>query len=455
MFLKKLLKIICLWVLLICVVPLQGQLVSGPMIGYVEYRTAKIWCESKPEAEIQLFYWPSDSIKSRNKAFRKVQNKLGFQTITFDLVGLEPGIKYQYEILDQRKKIIPGSFGTFSTQILWNWRMPAPDFSFLAGSCYYANETVYDRPGKPYGAESSIFQSMAQEDSYFMLWLGDNYYTREVDYYSKWGLWDRASHSRANPKLQTLLKKMGHVGTWDDHDFGPNNEGVAFPLREESREVFTNYFPNPSAGYLGEGIYTKMVYYDVDLFLLDNRTWRSSDSMKDSIGGKPNPDKKMLGTQQMEWLKNALLNSYQPFKVIVNGSQSLNQHSNKDCWMHYPVEINELLEFIQVHQIRGVIFLSGDKHNSEIIKLDRAGTYPLYDITLSSLTAGSSKLNAAELANPQRVNQILFEENNYGKISISGPSKNRIFKVEIKDANGMTKKEWSISENDLTNFPKK
>ncbi|MBK9271448.1 MAG: alkaline phosphatase family protein [Saprospiraceae bacterium] len=450
MVLKMLRGIILCGFILVHTGAIRAQIISGPMLGYVEHRTAKIWLETKPGSDVQLWFWPSDQTKQRNRAYRTTHSRLGFETLTFDLVGLEPGLKYEYEILDQKKKPIPGGSGIFNTQILWKWRVPAPDFSFLAGSCYYANETAYDRPGKPYGAESNIFQSMANEDSYFLLWLGDNYYTREADYYSEWGLWDRASHSRANPKLQPLLKKMGHVGIWDDHDFGPNNSGISFSFREHSRQVFKNYFPNPTAGYKDEGIYTQLSYYDLDFFLLDNRYWRSSDSMQDSIDGKPNPDKKMLGKQQMEWLKNGLLNSYQPFKLIVNGSQSLNQNSNNDCWMHFPAEINELLEFIKFNDIRGVIFLSGDKHNSEVIKLDRENNYPLYELTLSALTSGPHKLNDLERANPQRVQQILFEENNYGRISISGPAKNRMLKLEIKDVSGKTQKEWSVSETELS-----
>jgi alkaline phosphatase D len=37
--------------------------------------------------------------------------------------------------------------------------------------------------------------------------------------------------------------------------------------------------------------------------------------------------------------------------------------------------------------IEGVIFLDGDRHHSEITKLEREGTYPLYDFTISSFTA--------------------------------------------------------------------
>ena len=48
----------------------------------------------------------------------------------------------------------------------------APEFSFLAGACSYFNEPIYDRPGKPYGSDSSIFETMAKEKAAFMLWLG-------------------------------------------------------------------------------------------------------------------------------------------------------------------------------------------------------------------------------------------------------------------------------------------
>jgi hypothetical protein len=34
---------------------------------------------------------------------------------------------------------------------------------------------------------------------------------------------------------------------------------------------------------------------DADIFLTDDRWWRSADQMKDSINGKPNPEKRMLG----------------------------------------------------------------------------------------------------------------------------------------------------------------
>jgi hypothetical protein len=100
--------------------------------------------------------------------------------------------------------------GNFKTQELWQWRKDPPKFSFLTGSCTYINNPEFDRPGKPYGQDSTIFETMAKEKSDFMLWLGDNWYTREIDYYSEWGLFNRPSSDRRKPFYTNLFKAMPH-----------------------------------------------------------------------------------------------------------------------------------------------------------------------------------------------------------------------------------------------------
>ena len=135
---------------------------------------------------------------------------------------------------------------------------------------------------------------------------------------------------------------------------------------------------------------------DADIFLTDNRWWRSADLLPDSVNGKPNPEKKMLGDQQMEWLKNSLLYSTATFKIIVVGSQVLNPVSPFDKWRDFPSEYQELMDFLTEQKINGVLFLTGDRHHSEIIKVERPGTYPLYDITVSPLISGTHVFGAAK-----------------------------------------------------------
>ena len=217
--------------------PKTNDIISGPMLGQVELRTASIWLQVSSEiTSAELNYWKQGHPE---RTWQKIYDgTLGkeFNPIRFDIGGLDINNTYEYQFVLNQKKYSPG--GTFRTKDLWQWRKPAPDFSFITGSCAYFNDPVYDRPGKPYGGDSIIFESMAKDSAAFALWLGDNWYTREVDLLSPWGLWYRASRDRAQPVLRNLLKNMPQYAIWDDHDFGPDNSGSSYGLKDVSREIF-------------------------------------------------------------------------------------------------------------------------------------------------------------------------------------------------------------------------
>lgn len=429
----------------------QQLIQAGPMTGHTEFRTAKIWIEVAPEAsDVSITFHPKNA--PDNKKRISYHGELGnvYNPITFDLYGLEPGTIYEYTIKASDKHNAEEQKGSFATQELWIYHKPAPDFSFLAGSCSYFNDPKYDRPGKPYGGDSSIFITMAATKADFMLWLGDNWYTRPVDYHSKWGLWSRAHSVRSQPVLQKFLKAMPHYAIWDDHDFGPNNFGESYVYKADSRDVFKHYWANPSYGMNGKGIYTQFAYNDVAFFLLDDRTWRSSDDMKDSINGVPNIEKTMLGKAQMRWLKDALLQSkYASFKVIAIGSQILNTYSPFDCFYHYPAEHKELLDFIADNKIEGVIFFSGDRHHSEILKMERPGHYTLYEVTTSPLTSRLYNASDAEQGIPIVIKRT-EGKHNFSKVTVSGPAKKRTLSVTYYDKDGNTLESWSVNEQELS-----
>jgi len=430
------------------------------MLGHVDFRTATIWLEFKEkDVQAQLRCWPkSGSNKSPIIAIANppAVPDAPFVSHTYTFVGLEPNTQYEYIVDIPAKKgemkIMQAIVGEFTTSELWQYRKPAPDFTFLTGSCAYFNQSQYDRPGKPYGNDSAIFEVMAQTPASFMLWLGDNWYTREVDFYSDWGLYYRASLTRSLPILQNFWKAMPHYAIWDDHDYGWNDADKSYPLKETSRKVFMNAWTNPSYGEDKEGTYTKITKNDVDFFMLDDRWFRSADEMADSVNGKPNVDKLMWGKKQMEWLKNSLLisngNVNISFRIIATGSQVLNPVSPYDCAAHYPAELEELKAFIKENKINGVLFLDGDRHHSEVIQVKQAGSYPLYDVTASPLTSGSNKFGGPEKNNPYRV-MGLEDTQNFSKVTVSGGKKNRMLKIEFISPKGAKLAEWSVNEKEL------
>ncbi len=442
--------------LFLITVAVDAQVVSGPMLGPVEYRDAKVWIEvAQSVKSVSVQFKRKGDTKTKTIVYK---GQLGneFNPLQITLGGLEFNTTYEYQFILDGK--LSSAKGQFTTKDLWPYRKPVPEFSFLTGSCAYFNEPAYDRvytdlirldrTAAPYGKDSSIFETMAKEKSAFMLWLGDSWYTREVDYYSEWGLWYRAHHDRAQPVLQNFLKAMPHFAIWDDHDYGPNDIGKSYILKDASRRVFSNYFCNTSYGENGQGIYSMITYGDVEVFMTDDRWWRSEDRIKDSVDGKPNPEKRMLGKEQMDWLKNSLLHSLATFKIVAVGSQVLNPVSPFDKWWDFPAEYDELMHFIKDYKIRGVVFLTGDRHHSEIIKVDRPGHYPLYDVTVSALTSNGYPFSAVEKNNPYRV--IGFDQKqNYARFSFSGKLGERKMTVQYLGVKGETLGEWSVNEKDL------
>jgi len=445
------------WILFCCfcllISRVDGQLTSGPMLGPVELRDAKVWIAVANAGDVSVLKLHKAG-ETAEKTFLPVKTStFEFNTCVFNIVGLEPGTSYEYtiEVTDRKAKVYRRT-GKLTTKTLFQWRNPAPDFSFITGSCAYFNEPQYDRPGKPYGLDSSIFETMAKEKSAFMLWLGDNWYTREVDFSSQWGLWYRANRERSMPVLQPLLSSMGHVAIWDDHDYGPNDYGKSYFLKNTSREIFSSFWLNPSCGDGRDGIYSRYQYNDVDFFLMDDRWWRDFENLPDSVNGLPNPNKKMFGRQQLDWLKEELRyskgNPFISFRVIAIGSQVLNPVSPFDKLLRFPVEYYELIHFIRDEKIDGVLFFSGDRHHSEVIRVQPEGMYPLYDITCSPLSSGTHKFGGKEADNPYRV-FALDELQNFGRISVSGERSKRKMQVEFVGKKGEPLGSWLVSEQEL------
>ncbi len=422
----------------------QSILQSGPMVGYSTMKEVCLWVQTKTPAKVKIVYWNTNNVKQRHSSkeiFTKEEDAFTAKLIANQL---EPGQKYNYEIFINGKKVERQYELKFQTQKLWQWREDPPEFNFAAGSCLYVNEEKYDRPGKPYGSEYQILKSIYDKQPDFMVWLGDNWYYREPDWDSWTGITNRITHTRSLPELQPILGSMHNYSIWDDHDYGPNDNDRGFWNKDKTLKAFKLFIPNPSFGINDKpGITTFFQWGDVDFFLMDDRYYRTPNYRKtDSYRG-------ILGHEQIKWLIDNLVKSRAPFKIVVIGGQVLNPY--KQDWLEnysiFQQEKENLLSLIHEEGIEGVIFLTGDRHHSELTKLNREGTYPLYDFTISSLTAGVSL--GKEEPNTLRVPGTLSDQHNFAIFNISGPRKNRTLKCTDYDTNGRIIWEYSINENEL------
>ncbi len=431
------------------------SLIAGPMLGYVEHREAMVWVEvASHVGYVYLEYFPIDTPDLRRTVYfeNNYTDSGNSQTILFKLTELKINSEYEYELYVDNEKMKLPYVTRFKTRPVWEYNTDAPQLTFLFGSCSYINDSIYDRPGEPYGKEVTIFETMAEQNADFMLWLGDNVYHRPADYSSGSGMSYRYRHTRSLPELQPLLAKMSHYAVWDDHDYGSNDADKTFALKQESLKLFKSYWANKSYGEEDNpGIYSKFTMADAEFYLMDDRYHRSPN-------GYPvnHTDKEFLGKQQLQWLKESLLSSDKNinFRFIAVGNQVLNPVNDFECYRNFQNEWQELMDFIVQHRIEGVIFLSGDRHFSEINFFQPGKEfYRLYDVTSSPLSsrAFTGLPEVAEYNNPARIDSTLLMEQNFIKTSITGSflKNDRTVTFQAYDAKGTVRWTKSFHENDL------
>ena len=255
----------------------QNDLIqSGPMVGYAEMLEAQVWVQCTQEATVQLAYWKTSTPADKHYSEPTTTQKKHAFTAHLLADEVEPGAKYSYQILVNGAATSFSYPLEFSTPPLWQWREDPPNFSIALGSCTYINEPEYDRPGKPYGGDYEIFESIHAKDPDLMIWLGDNTYLREVDWYSRTGIFHRHTHTRSTPEMQALLASRSHYAIWDDHDYGPNNSDRSFSRKALTKEAFSLFWANPSYGVSDWGGVTSFFEWgDAEFFLLDNRSFRT------------------------------------------------------------------------------------------------------------------------------------------------------------------------------------
>lgn len=435
-------KTILLLLISFLIVSLQAQqskdlLKSGPMVGYADMQEVMLWVQTRQSEDVYISYSPIDSTD-------KVYYTDTVKTDAHDAFcahlladKVEPGIKYIYKLFIGGKELSRSYDFRFQTPPLWQYRTDPPEMNIALGSCTYINEPQYDRPGKPYGGEYQIFEAIHKMSPDMMLWLGDNTYLREPDWGTRSGIFHRYSHSRDVKEMQPLLASTSNYAIWDDHDYGPNDSDRSFIHSDFAMDAFKAFWANPSYGMNGEeAAITAFSWGDADFFMLDNRSFRTPN--RRDMGD----DNTVLGKEQLEWIIDALCSSRAKFKFVCIGGQVLNSVARFENYINLASEERRyLLDEIVKAKLRNVIFLTGDRHHSELSKYEQDGVV-IYDFTVSPLTSGSH--DASDEPNTYRVEGSHVGIRNFGMMNISGPRRERVLKMSLYDNTGKQLWDYTI-----------
>ena len=354
--------------------PAAPEGTAGPLVGTVTPTSASIWFFASPGAKCEIFASP-DAAKVFNTPlkFTPINKPVGkvvgiLQTAT--LTDLNPDTFYHYgvKVDGETAGTLQGSFRT----------PPQPGtphkFRMVLTSCM--------KFGQPQGS----WNLLRAENPHLHLTVGDTHYADTTDPAEQWG---HHLRYRRVPEFAAVIRNIPTYAMWDDHDYGPNDSDKTARGKEQSLAGWKQFWSNPSAGTAATpGAFFKFSWGEVDFFVVDGRYHRSPDKAPDDA------KKRMLGDAQFNWLLEGLRASRAKFKIIASGSTL--DHSKGDGWRIYTFSRHRLFDAVKTNRINGVVYMSGDIHNSLVWQhpeSTRVG-YPLVEV-ISSGIANSGNLSFA------------------------------------------------------------
>lgn len=347
----------------------QAPAPLGPTVGHVGPEEATLWLHAPGVRQVSLRITSSgDKSETRRARFEEIGR--GFGVVRLPKLSPETAYRVQLEST-QGATPVELRFSTPPQPRRWG------KVRFAVGSCMRF-------------PEQPVWKVVAKEAPDFLVLLGDTvYYSRRqgggADWDSVETMLERQLRGRRVPGLLPVMRSMPVYSVWDDHDYGPNDSNMSFPLRSESRLVHRYLWAgNPGFGENEQGVYFGFRRGPLEFFLLDGR------SFKTAYKGIPKPQREVFGRRQLEWLKRGLLASDAPLKVIGSGVQALFGYAPAEGWHEARAERESFMTWLREHpEVGPVLFLSGDIHVSELYQKELAPGRNLWELTSSGLAANA------------------------------------------------------------------
>jgi alkaline phosphatase D len=302
-----------------------------------------------------------------------------------------------------------------------------------------------------------ILDALVAREPDLFLYIGDNVYGDVWSFSPDMEeLFEAYSALSDQDDFQRLAATLPMMATWDDHDYGLNDAGGSFYGKFGSEAIFETYWgmqEHPVAER--DGIYYSQVFgpvgQRVQIIMLDTRFFRSeltrspnrnAPGMERYIPSDA-PDQEMLGPQQWAWLE-AELQVPADLRLLVSSVQVLADAHGWEAWKQLPLEQTRLYEVLDASGAQGVILVSGDRHLSALYRQDGLVSFPLYEITASSLNL-SNRDESDEMSSNQL--GAAYSKENFGEIGIDW--EDRKVRLSVHDLTGNAVREQTIGFDEI------
>jgi alkaline phosphatase D len=307
-----------------------------------------------------------------------------------------------------------------------------------------------------------ILRRVVEKSPNLFIYLGDNIYGDTKDMQV---LRDKYQKLADKPEFQALRANVATLSVWDDHDYGWNDAGKEYEFKEESKEIFLDFWqvPNDSERRSHPGIYGVHEFESggrvLQVILLDTRSFRDplkrnprplpegatyeGKRLKNDYQPDPDPNKTLLGSEQWAWLAKTLSRPAD-LRIICSSIQFGHEYNGWESWTNLPSEQRKMVETIRAAMADGVIFISGDVHWGEISRRQFDGIYPLYDVTASGITQDWHNTEPNEF----RVGPV-FRTNHFGMLDIEWELADPKITMQIVDVSGAIQVQHSIRMSEI------
>ncbi|HEX6356767.1 alkaline phosphatase D family protein [Actinophytocola sp.] len=331
-------------------------------------------------------------------------------TVKVDVTGLSPATTYHY-----RFRLAGAVSGTGTTRTAPALSAAVARLRFGVVSC--SNVPAGYFAAYRYLAERGDLDAVLHLGDYLYEYAGDfngeavrpHDPPREVLTLADYRL--RHANYKSDPDLQRLHAAVPFIATWDDHEVAndawsggaenhtPGTEGDYATRKAVAHQAYFEWMPVRNQA---DRIYRRLRFgLLAELFMLDLRSYRSQ-QVGIGNGGTDDPNRTIVGAEQMAWLENGLVTSGGQWKLVGNsvmiapfqlpplspdllgplaellGLPSEGLSINPDQWDGYAADRRRLLATLAGNTVRDTVFLTGDIHSSWASDVPRdAGLYPL------------------------------------------------------------------------------
>lgn len=219
-------------------------------------------------------------------------------------------------------------------------------------------------------SESSVYSEIKFQQPRFFLHLG-NFHNEALTENSVDRYFETYREAFTSANQSELYASIPLVYTWDRLDFGGSADRLS-PTASAAHAAYRHYLPHyPFLPEPGADVYAQPTPPSIEVgpitqafsfgrvrfIILDSRTAR------DPVESPDGPDKSMLGSVQIEWLKHELVHSSSTHPLIFIATSSAWHGTNSttsDDWSRYAVERTEIADWISENNLNGICFLSGN-----------------------------------------------------------------------------------------------